>query len=142
MISTVTSIILGLSFSLAAAEKEPAPPMPPVAVRDKGAEWGPRKWTWEGVTIVLDPVNKETLYLCGRVGGAAFGTIGSWALAADGKTWRQMAVRSEILDPLAMKCVFSSLAASRASTALISIAPRRSCRRFISSNEAAVYVSG
>ena len=98
----VFSLVLALPVPLGAlAVEQPAPPpMPPVEVRAKGGEWGSEKWTWEGVSIVADAANKETLFLCGRVGGAEFGSIGSWALAEDGKTWREMKSASPILDPL------------------------------------------
>ena len=50
---------------------KPAPqPIPPGEVRAKGGEYGPEKWKWEGVAVVGDPVNKETLHLGGRCGGA------------------------------------------------------------------------
>jgi len=79
--------------------------MPPVQVRHADAEYGPEKWRWEGVTVVADPVNKETLYLGGRVGGVEFGTIGNWALADDGKTWREPKPASALLDPLREKAL-------------------------------------
>src|SRR5690349_6558506 len=82
-------ILSELAAASLAAQKSPGP-MPPVPVREKGGEYGPEKWTWEGVAIVADPVNHETLYIGGRCGGAEFGTLGNWALAADGKTWRSL----------------------------------------------------
>ena len=74
--------------------------MPPIEVRHKDAEYGPEQWPWQGQAVVFDPVGKETLYLCGRVGGAEFGSIGNWALADDGKTWRKLRFSSAALDPL------------------------------------------
>jgi hypothetical protein len=98
--------ILGLVLSLGAAGGMAAPaPMPPVEVRHKDGEYGKEKWSWQGAAIVTDPINRETLYLCGRVGGAPFGSIGSWALAEDGATWREMKSASAALDPLREKAV-------------------------------------
>lgn len=106
---------------IAAGEKPADPPMPPVEVRAKGVEWGPRTWTWEGVALVDDPANKERLFLGGRVGGAEFGTIGSWALAEDGKTWREMTFSSAVLDPLRARCQGARRAARDAVAAARSV---------------------
>jgi hypothetical protein len=94
------------------AGTKPAP-MPPVTVRLPGVEWGygTQKFTWEGVSVVADPVNKETLYLCGRNGGVPFGSIGSWALAEDGTTWRELTFKSAALDPLRADCLAARRAA-------------------------------
>jgi len=100
-------LALGLALPLAAwaGEKTPPLPMPPVQVRPADAEYGPEKWQWEGVAVVADPVNKETLYLGGRVGGTKHGSIGNWALAEDGKTWREMKSASSVLEPLREKAL-------------------------------------
>ncbi len=86
-----------------------APPLPPVnpAPRWPAAEWGYRehKFPWSGVAIVCDPVNKEALFLGGHNGGMPFGTMGDWALAEDGKTWRELKFSSAVLDPLRAKAL-------------------------------------
>ena len=80
-------------------------PMPPVEVRHRDGEWGREKWDWEGVAVVTDSVSRETLFLGGQVGGAAQGAIGNWALAEDGKTWREITCASATLDPLRDRCL-------------------------------------
>jgi hypothetical protein len=94
-----------VAFGLVAAD-EVQPLMPPagVPVRHRDVEWGPTTWPWEGAAVVDDPVNAERLFLCGRVGGVAFGSIGSWALGNDGTTWREMQFASAVLDPLRDRC--------------------------------------
>jgi hypothetical protein len=74
--------------------------------------WPAREWSfqafaspWSGVALVGDPVNREALFLGGHNGGMPFGTMGSWALAEDGKTWREMKFASAVLDPLREKAV-------------------------------------
>ncbi len=65
--------------------------------------YGPLKMS--GSRLVMDPVNKELLFI-GGMGhgiGAADGTVGSWAFSIEGKTWRRLASRSEALDPLFAK---------------------------------------
>jgi hypothetical protein len=83
------------------------PAQPPVKVRLPGAEYGygEFKFVLQGAAIVWDPVNREALFLGGHNGGAPFGTVGSWALAEDGKTWREMKFSSAVLDPLREKAV-------------------------------------
>lgn len=93
-------LIVAVLACAALAAQKPAGPMPPVEIRAKGGEYGPEKWSWEGVAVVADPVNHETLYLGGRCGGAEFGTLGNWALADDGKTWREVRQTNAVLDPL------------------------------------------
>ncbi len=82
------------------------PPLP-VKARVPSAEYGygTFKFTWNGEAIVCDEVNKEALFLCGHNGGMPFGTLGSWALSADGKTWRELKFASALLDPLREKAV-------------------------------------
>ncbi len=101
---TLTRVV-ALAFSAfgLGAKPPPATPMPSVVVRDKAGEYGPEKWAWEGTAVVADPLNHETLYLGGRCGGAEFGTLGDWALADDGKTWRAMRFSNALLDPLREK---------------------------------------
>lgn len=86
-----------------------APSLPPVTPvpRWPGQEWGYRenRFLWAGYSLVCDPVNKEALFLCGHNGGMPFGAMGSWALAEDGKTWREMKFSSAALDPLRKKAV-------------------------------------
>lgn len=86
-----------------------APPLPTVspAPRWPAREYGYRqnKFPWSGFGLVCDPVNKEALFLCGHNGGMPFGTMGSWALAEDGKTWREMKFTSTALDPLRQKAL-------------------------------------
>jgi hypothetical protein len=83
------------------------PALPPVQARFPAAEWdyGVFKFNWNGVSIVYDPVNNEALFLCGHNGGMPFGTMGSWALAEDGKTWRELKFASALLDPLRGKAL-------------------------------------
>ncbi len=91
---------IGVLATVSLAAPKPTGPMPPVPVRKKGGEYGPEKWTWEGVAVIADPINHETLYLGGRCDGAEFGTLGDWALADDGNAWREMRFASALLDPL------------------------------------------
>lgn len=78
------------------------PPQPPVTTRFPAAEYdfGKLKFGWNGVGIVWDAVNGEALFLCGHNGGMPFGTMGSWALTDEGKTWRELKWTSPLLDPL------------------------------------------
>jgi hypothetical protein len=106
MRTAAAAVALCLAISLeAVAGQSAAAPQPPVEVRHKDGEQGPEKWAWQGQAVVPDPVNQETLYLGGRVGGAEFGSIGSWALAEDGKTWRELRFSSAALDPLRAKAM-------------------------------------
>jgi hypothetical protein len=98
-------VSLASAVEVMGADKPAPQPVPPVEVRAKGGEYGPEKWTWEGVAVVRDPVNKEMLYLGGRCGGAEFGTLGNWALGEDGKTWREIKGANSTLDPLREKCL-------------------------------------
>ena len=96
-------------FARPAKNPKDAPPLPPLAPAPRwpAAEYGYRefKFGWNGVAIVCDPVNREALFLCGHNGGMPFGTMGSWALAEDGKTWKELKWASAVLDPLREKCV-------------------------------------
>lgn len=96
----LSSIALLVTWVEGGAEK--SPPQPPVTVRLPGVEWnyGTAKFLLQGAAHVFDPVNKETLYLGGHNGGAAFGSVGHWALAEDGQTWREIRAASAVLDPL------------------------------------------
>ena len=98
--SLTLALVLALPVWVWSGEKLPPLPTPPVQIRPADGEFGPEKWRWEGVAVVADPLNKETLYLGGRVGGVEFGSIGNWALAEDGKTWRELKSPSVLLDPL------------------------------------------
>jgi hypothetical protein len=88
-----------------------APPLPPVAVAPRwpAAEYGYKenRFGWHGWSLVRDPINKEALFLCGHNGGMTNGTMGSWALAEDGKTWRELKFASAVLDSLREKCIAS-----------------------------------
>ncbi len=97
---SLIALTLVTATTLPAAKDEPKIPMPPIELRAKGGEYGPEKWTWEGVAIVADPINHQTLYLGGRCGGAETGTLGDWALDDDGKTWRPLSFKNDKLDPL------------------------------------------
>ena len=94
-----------ITQAVIAAELRPSGPMPPVKIRPGYGDTGYDHWTWEGVAVVQDPVNHETLYLGGRCGGAEFGTLGDWALAADGKTWREMKFADAELDLLRQSAI-------------------------------------
>ena len=87
------------------AAEPPAIPLPPVQARPADAEYGPEKWRWEGAAVVADPMNRETLYLGGRVGGVEFGSVGNWALSDEGRTWREIKCASAVLDPLREKAL-------------------------------------
>ena len=85
------------------------PPQPAVtpAPRFPAAEWGYKEHRFgsSGVAIVCDPINREALFLGGHNGGMPFGTMGDWALAEDGKTWRELKWTSAALDPLRAKAL-------------------------------------
>ena len=84
--------------------KEPKdqPPQPPVPSYVPSADYnyGEYKSTWTGAGVVWDAVNGEALFLCGHNGGMPFGSMGSWALTDEGRTWRELKFASPVLDPL------------------------------------------
>lgn len=106
ILGRTSAAALGLALGLqAVAAPAASGPMPPVDVRHMDGEFGKEKWAWQGQAVVADPVNHETLYLGGHVGGVEFGSIGHWALADDGKTWRELKFASAALDPLREKAL-------------------------------------
>lgn len=99
------SFLAALATIAAPKPVVPPPPQPPVKVRVPAAEfsWNYTKFLLTGSAIVVDPVNKETLHIGGHNGGAPSGSVGNWALAEDGTTWREMKFASAVLDPLRAK---------------------------------------
>ena len=99
--------VLCVEVTALGGQKAPPPPQPPVKVRFPAAEWdyGKQPFLLQGAAVVDDPVNKEKLHIGGHNGGTPFGTVGDWALAEDGKTWRELKWTSAVLDPLREKCV-------------------------------------
>ena len=87
--------------------------MPPVETRLPAANFdhGHLKFVPYGAAVVWDPANREALMLGGLCGGAEFGSVGYWALAADGKTWRKLEQASAALDPLRAKVLAARLPA-------------------------------